>query len=1279
MRGKGETCRWARIRAGRQRIAVVLVITGMLCAGAGAQIDVNETGLHDGANVYGLYAPGIPIPYVNSEAITLFAWGLPAPNPYADVSFNAYGLFNNLGLTNNGAISVTAIGGATEPSSGAAVAHIQAVGLQTHGVGLNNTGAMSVTALGGRASGVEAQADAAAIGLLAANGLVSNSGTLAVSATGGSAYALDYGDANAAAQAVGIQADNGPVRNMGDIVITATGGTASGGGFNTSASVTYVTGIAVTSANDVNNTKNVTITASGGTAVADHGWAYASAENIQGIRAGRDIHNTGDVTVAATAGTASAGGDATAVALATGLQAEGDVSNTGTIRVTAAGGSAQAEGAGEVSTDAGTVSSDGGEIWGVSRSSSDAEAKTKAGTVGLPTNYAMSLIDEMEIPKTSYAPVWAYGIQANGSLDNSGTIEVNATGGFGTSSEFPTDVTARAYGLYLGSNFSTDRGVNNRGDLTVAATGGRTRVWNPAGIGSAYASGIEAYDAPVNNTGRIAVAARGGDGTEAEAEAYGTRVYRSQATNRGAIAVTALGGTAASADTPRANSRAWALWAEGDVANTGTLTVASTSGTATADGSGYMVQSWAFTCAYGIDAQGAVNNSGNVTVAGTGGTASAHRNTEGPADVIVGADVYGIVGSAGANDNSITNSGNITVTAAGGSAVADDSASAGWFGSGISTSAVLNNTGSVLVTASGGTATGRRASAGASTQGLRGENLTNSGAVAVVTTGGMARGEDWAEADASAEGIVGSTVTNRGAISVTATGGTNTGASGHANADARGIRIAGSLNNSGTITVTATAEEGFTSTAYGIQTSSDTRLKNTGVIRATGDTAYELYVASDTTRLTDTYNVTLDSDPDRASLGVADGARLALNHAALTVTGLSGETRWNTEYKLFETQGTGVVDGAFGDVRAVNPNTTATYHNQGTAGSADDTVSLAYTPVASPGTGSAGVEKQTVSRSTNVVNNHMTTALLQGVLFPSSAGLLADAGSTAESLALAEAASEKSQDVFVEPYYSWIDQDADPLGYRANLWGFSAGYERFLGSTLAGLHLGYGRADIGYTGAGYNANSEDQDIVTGGFHGLTTWDPWTLRYALTGFYGRHDYRGLTGLAMDTRETASYDSYGTATTLMAGHIFRWGPHVLLPEAGLDWLWTHRAGYTTAATDPSWNTTYSATNDQDLYAALALRWLSSFRWDEVQVTPSVALGVRQLLTDAQASVWQSVPGAAPVLVRSQQDRTALTLSGCLTLTRGPQALSLAYDGDYAPSTHLHSVWLRYSWLF
>jgi len=1001
MRGISEMYRSARCLGGRQQILAALAILGLMRVTAGAQINVNETALHGGESVYGLYAPPTPIPYVNLEAITLLAWGETDPNLYADVSFYAYGLYSDASLTNSGAIDVNAIGG--------------------------------------------------------------------------NAYAGDSTTVNAGVSAYGIYSLGGAT-NTGDIRIMATGGTADA---NTLDALANANGIAYgiyTADGLITNGKRIDVEASGGTALSG----------------------------------------------ATGL------------------------------TDKASAS---GQAYGL---------------------YAQS-----------------------GDIENTGRITVTAQGG---------------YALAVG-------------DVNAAAT------------------------------------------------AYGVFTANGDANNSGDIAVTAMGGTADTGNRGRTNATARGLYLlNGDLDNTGNLTVAAVSGTAATDGSGGIANLSNDAYAEGVYVLGVLRNRGNVAVTATSGVATDTGPIHEHLGPIANATARGLIAEDGVN-----NSGDVRAVATGGTATSKNNATADAVAHGIRTFGALNNSGSVTVIATGGTATGSYASAGAQIEGLGGFTVTNTGTVTVVATGGTATASDGAHVFSLAEGIAGAPVTNSGAVSVTATAGTASGDNARGEAYAVGISTGDRVYNSGDITVAATARVGSVSEAYGIRTNNYTNVTNTGIIRVTGDTAYELYVASNTALLVDTYNVTLDGDPNRASLGVADGATLALNNARLTVTAVSGETRWDTPYRLFETRGTGMVDGQFAGAQAANPNTTVTYYDQGTAGSADDTVALAYTPVASPTSASAAVEKQALFQAADVVNRHMTATLLQNILNPPSSSLLADAGSTAESLALAKAASDKTSGMFVEPYYSRIDKDANPLGYDARLWGFSAGYERSMENTLVGLHLGYGRSDIDYTGRGYAGNSEDQDVITGGFCALTRWDPWTLRYGLTGYYGWHKYEGLTGLSLDQRETASYDSYGTVATLMAGHIFRRGPHVFLPEAGLDWLWTHRTRYTTAATDPIWDTTYATLDDHDVQAVATLRWLSSFLWHDIHVLPSVAVGIRQLLTDAETTVWQSVAGAAPVLVESEQDRTALLLSGLLVLTKTPHAVSLAYDGDYSPDAQRHSIWLRYSWLF
>ncbi len=434
-----------------------------------------------------------------------------------------------------------------------------------------------------------------------------------------------------------------------------------------------------------------------------------------------------------------------------------------------------------------------------------------------------------------------------------------------------------------------------------------------------------------------------------------------------------------------------------------------------------------------------------------------------------------------------------------------------------------------------------------------------------------------------------------------------------------------------------------------------------------------------TATLVDTYTVALDGDPNDASIYIDENATLDLNDATLSVASVSGETLWDTPYPLFEVDPNGAVDGNFVDVEAYNPNTTVTYYDQNSVSSADDQVALSYTPGGSAALPSAAVEKQMITQAMDTVHTHMTSLLLYDVLSGPDSPLLVNAGSTEQSMVMGESAKGSESGFFVEPYYSKLERDADPMGYDARLWGFAAGYERRVENTLLALHAGYGRANVDFTGTGYSANSEDQDVVTAGISALTRWDEWTLRYGLTGFYGWHDYEGLTGAALDETETASSESYGTVATIMAGHIFRYGSHVFLPEAGVNWLWGHRQRYTTDASDPAWDTTYSAMNDHDLQAEAALRWLSSFMADDIQVLPSASIGVRHLLTNDETTVTQSVPGAVPVVVGSEQDRTALTLSGSVVLSKNKRALSLAYDGEYSEDTQRHSAWLRYTWQF
>ncbi len=979
------------------------------------------------------------------------------------------------------------------------------------------------------------------------------------------------------------------------------------------------------------------------------------------LTSGPTLTNSGALSVNATGGQADANdlADSYAFAEAYGINViRGNVDNSAAITVQATGGTADAN---EVEFIADATS----ETYGIH---SEYGLITNSGVVDVNAlgGTALSGATGETMDDTS-ASSWAYGLYSeDGAIENTADVNAVATGGTAISSETDSrhalDASARAYGLYadiFGMDYThPNRHVSNSGNLTVTATAGSTEgsVEEAGAVARAY--GIESDKAPVINSGRVTVTAAGGNALStssnnmhdtpeayASAWAYGIRAHDAGANNSGTVVASAIGGTATGQGAAGAYADAEVVAIE-------------------ADGTGADL----------VRVQ--VQNTGAVTATATGGAA-----TSASASASADADVTGLETKYAY----VENSGAITVTGQGGAVQAAGDAYAHVAAVGLTASyGVLDNSGDIAVAGTGGTAEGRNATAYVYAFGLTATDArtNNSGDITVTAEAGDVTCTDRSFAMAYAAGIGAdqNDVTNSGDIAVTARGGT-AGSGDMANAFAYGIRARNAnVDNSGDITVAATAQDGFTSEAFGILFQGTGTLTNTGIIRASGDTAYELYVEDDATlTLVDRYNVTLDGDPNNASIHVGERATLALDNATLTVASVRGETLWDTPYQLFDAEPNGVVDGSFAAAQALNPNTTATYYDQNSVDSSDDKVALSYTPGASAALPSTAVEKQVVTQAIDVVNTHMTSLMLHDVFSSSSGALLADAGATARSMGLAQSGSDDEVGVFFEPYYSRVDRDADPMGYDARLWGFAAGYERRLDNTLVGLHMGYGRANVDYTGAGYGANSEDQDILTGGLSGLTRWDEWTLRYSLIGFYGWHDYKGLTGATLNANETASTDSYGLNASVMAGHIFRRGPHVFLPEAGLNWLWAHRQRYTTEASDPAWNTTYSAMDDHDLQAEAAIRWLGGFMAGDIHVSPSASIGVRHLLTDAESTVSQSVAGTAPVLVRSERDRTAVTTSGSIVLSQGSQALSLAYDGEYSSDTDRHSFWLRYAWTF
>lgn len=870
------------------------------------------------------------------------------------------------------------------------------------------------------------------------------------------------------------------------------------------------------------------------------------------------------------------------------------------------------------------------------------------------------------------ASLFIKGISSQGPVTNYGTLDIAVNGGIASAFDW-ADTWAYVWGIDAAG------AVDNSGTITVASQGGTATAASWA-FDEVYAWGIDTAGA-VDNSGTIAVSSQGGTATAADwayavAEAWGIDAAGT-VDNSGAITVSSQGGDSSS-EAGDADSYAYAygIDAGGDVANSGAINVTSQAGTATA-------ADWAYAEAYacGIDSEGTVDNSGAITVSSQGGNASSVSSYADSYAEAYGLDAVG----------DVTNSGVITVSATGGTGISTSGSNSWVYAEalGIVSAGAVTNEASVRVTAQGGFISEEGDSeAYATGYGIKADsNIVNTGSIDVSAIGGTSVSTAYSSTPyALAIGLQADNIINTGDITVTATYGTGTGTDlfsspvGEVHAGAGGIvSNGGVVSNSGNIVVAANAADLYDTAAIGIVFLNDGTLTNTGIIRASADRAYEVGVMSGTLTLGEAYNINLDGDPTVGSLFVNDGAILDLNGTALSVTAFGDDFSLNTEYRIFETEGgTGAVNGEFGEISALNPNVAVLYHDQATAGSVDDAISLSYQPKVSPRLEGASLLRHSLKLASDLVGQQLVTSFLQTRAASTVPKLYAVAETVVNDAGWYSGPAYSGNFFFI-PYYANVDKDSDPAGHEADMVGFVSGLERQNKGNRYGFHLGFNHAAIDFTGHGFSHNQENQELVSAGVHLMGSRNHWTWRGQLSGFYGWHDYDGLTGPGLEISEDADYNSYGMRATLLAGRMFKKGDQILLPEIGMEYLWLHGESFTTDADNPDWDMHSDSLDEHQADAVISLHWLTRLQRGNMEITPSLAAGLRYLLTDDELDVHQSVVGSGPVAVKSEQDDIAGTVSASVRLGKNNLATELAYAGEFGDDTSLHTAWVRFHCLF
>ncbi|AQT66868.1 hypothetical protein STSP2_00006 [Anaerohalosphaera lusitana] len=440
--------------------------------------------------------------------------------------------------------------------------------------------------------------------------------------------------------------------------------------------------------------------------------------------------------------------------------------------------------------------------------------------------------------------------------------------------------------------------------------------------------------------------------------------------------------------------------------------------------------------------------------------------------------------------------------------------------------------------------------------------------------------------------------------------------------------------------------------------------------------------------LEDDFSVLLTGDPLDENyveeILITSGSSLDLNNADLLVRTDDGSVL-DTPYPLIEIgtsdigakrqdpEETDPLVGDFASVSAVNPQVQASWDADSRS------VTMSYGPKESPAARVPEVTRETVSQSVNMVQDRMISTAVLGNMTNTFLPETSISRNSSEMIASADTnfsakPNVTSGELFFQPYYTKTDREAnsDGMGYDSHMTGFTVGYDWYFDSSLAGLHAGYGRATVDFSGAGYNRNSEDQDVFSGGVHFSKKWDS-NLYAGLssTAYVSMHDYSGRTGAALTDREHADYTGYGIQNRLIGGYIIEFDKFSLMPEAGIAHTWSHRESYTSDASDPAWDTHYSQYDDNEIKSILGGRIMGTWHKDGVTILPSAALSWEHALTDADG-VSQSLPGTSPVTVESDQSNDSMVANLSMTLIEKDFSVELGYTYEYNQDVSSNGVY-------
>ncbi len=244
--------------------------------------------------------------------------------------------------------------------------------------------------------------------------------------------------------------------------------------------------------------------------------------------------------------------------------------------------------------------------------------------------------------------------------------------------------------------------------------------------------------------------------------------------------------------------------------------------------------------------------------------------------------------------------------------------------------------------------------------------------------------------------------------------------------------------------------------------------------------------------------------------------------------------------------------------------------------------------------------------------------------------------------------------------------------------GLILGATRRIGQNgLAGFHAGIETTDMNAHESGVSSDSTSWLL---GLHGSVNVSPAAfLRGQLTGMVSRSDYDFS---MMDDTASDKRTEYAFFANVTGGYDVKVNEaHTITPEIGLAYLYMKNPSM-----DANWSAAGNRYMDvhvdsdsyQAVFATATLRWTGTFGGPLTSVKPTVALGVRQTLTDGEIDGGMRFVGNRYGSYVAD-DKTVGTVEAGLQFQQGNMTMAVKYNGNFGQDTHDSVVWGEIGYAF